>query len=851
MFQGTGKSFIGALIAKAIYEYSKQKILVVCYTNHALDQFLEDLLDVGIPAESVVRLGSQAKSSTRTQPLLLSAQGGKFKTRKDYWDVVNKRKADLTTESTQLGAAFAEYHARAVSKSEMMQYLEFDSENPSFYDAFVLPAETDGMSRVGRKGKSIDEFYLLDRWAHGQDSGVYKNEAEFPEVWQMNSAERSMALGRWKSDIIKERVLKLCSCGRQYNEMLAQIDALYSERDRCTLESKRIIGCTTTAAAKYVQTIHSASPGVLLVEEAGEILESHILTALGHETDQLILIGDHKQLRPKAHHDLSVEKEDGYDLNRSLFERLILRGYPHQVLSQQHRMRPEISSLVRHLTYPDLTDAPSTKSRPNLRGFQDDLIFLNHEDLEDETPNACDFKDGNSTSSKSNRFEALMTLRCVRYLGQQGYGTNKIVILTPYVAQLRLLFDVLARENDPVLNDLDSYDLVRAGLMPAATAKMQKRPIRISTIDNYQGEESDIVVVSLTRSNPRGDIGFMSSPERLNVLLSRARNALILIGNAKTFEQSKRGKVIWSKFFNLLKDGSHVYDGFPVKCERHPDRRSLLRCPNDFDECPDGGCSEPCDVLLKCGVHLCPQRCHQLFDHSKMDCESAVKDKCPVGHAQSWRCAKGKPALCRACERERRAREKKLEEEFLRQQKREREQEEFSSQMAKLEEELRQLREAAADARKSKEMAQSLEQRKRDLQDAKRLVNLPIIAPITAAAATVKTLYNRLTTAVQPTEAEAAEHSDPQSEVEPSKSPSEVEWDRQKRMENVSNDAIDSLMEMTGLEEVKAQVLKIKAKIDTAVRQNTNMKDERYGVVLLGNPGTGKPLYAIIDRAAH
>ena len=800
---------------------------------------MEDLLDVGIPADSVVRLGSHAKSSTRVQPLLLSAQDSKSKLRRDYWEVMDKGKADLTLKSTQLRDAFAEYHAKAVSRSELMQYLEFE-ENTSFYDAFVLPEETDGMTKVGRKGKNIDQYYLLDRWAHGQDSGVYKNEAEFPEVWQMNPVDRITALRKWKSDIIEERVLKLCNCGRQYNEALAHIDALYSEKDRCILGKKRFIGCTTTAAAKYVQTIHSASPGVLLVEEAGEILESHILTALGQQTEQMILIGDHKQLRPKAHFDLSVEKDDGYDLNRSLFERLMLRGYPHQVLSQQHRMRPEISSLVRQLTYPDLTDAPSTKSRPNLLGFQDNLIFLNHENLEDETPDVFDLKDGNATSSKCNNFEALMTLRCVRYLGQQGYGTDKLVVLTPYVAQLRLLFDVLAMENDPVLNDLDSYDLVRAGLMPAATANMQKRPIRISTIDNYQGEESDIVVVSLTRSNPRGDIGFMSSPERLNVLLSRARNALVLIGNAKTFEQSRRGKDLWNRFFDLLRDGLHVYDGFPVKCERHPDRRMLIRCPNDFDECPDGGCSEPCDIRLKCDVHLCPQRCHQLFDHSQMRCESVVRSRCPAGHAQNWRCGKGKPASCRACENEKKAREKELEEEFLRQQKREREQEEFASQMAKLEQELRQVREAAADARKSKEMEQALEQRRRDLQDAKRLVKFPTSIPITAAAATAKNLFDRLITAAQPAVTESAEPSNSQSEPEPPTSPSEIEWDRQKRMENISNDAIDSLMEMTGLEEVKSQVLKIKARIDTAIRQNVNTKDERYGVVLLGNPGTGK-----------
>ena len=116
---------------------------------------------------------------------------------------------------------------------------------------------------------------------------------------------------------------------------------------------------------------------------------------------------------------------------------------------------------------------------------------------------------------------------------------------------------------------------------------------QLTKVDNYQGEESDIVVISLTRCNDRGDIGFLSYPERLNVLLSRARNAMILLGNAKTFLESRKGKDLWGKFLGLLRDGAHIYDGLPVKCERHPDRTSLLRSPKDFDECPDGGCMEP------------------------------------------------------------------------------------------------------------------------------------------------------------------------------------------------------------------------------------------------------------------
>ena len=458
--------------------------MVVCYTNHALDQFLEDLLNVNIPANSIVRLGSYTKASAATQPLVLSTQQGIFSPGKGYYDNFDKRKGEISEDATHLRDAFTSYEAKAVSRSELMDYLEFDLDCIVQPEAFVLPRETNGMIRVGKKGKAVDQYYLLDRWARGQDAGIYKGYAEskFPEVWQMNQPERQGELEKWKANIIRERVSKIVDCGKEFNKTLAHIESLNSERDRSKMKEKRIIGCTTTAAAKYVQAIHSVSPGVLLVEEAGEILESHVLTALGHKTEQLILIGDHKQLRPKAHHDLSVEKGEGYDLNRSMFERLIRKGYPHEILLQQHRMRPEISALVRHLTYPDLTDAPSTESRPDLRGFQDNLIFLNHEQPEDEVRDVAELRDENSTSSKRNDFEAKMTLRCVRYLGQQGYKTDDIVVLTPYVAQLRLLFDVLAEENDPVLNDLDTFELVQAGLMPAASAQVAKRQIRISTV---------------------------------------------------------------------------------------------------------------------------------------------------------------------------------------------------------------------------------------------------------------------------------------------------------------------------------------------------------------------------------
>lgn len=592
---GTGKSFIGALIAKSIFRFTRKSILVVCYTNHALDQFLEDLLDIGIPADQMLRLGG--KSTSRTKCMSLYDQPTASRQTKLQWKVIDDLKQKTEAHTIRLKRAFDGYKSTSLRSADLMEYLEFLDDGADFYDAFTVPEDEDGMVRIGPGGKAISDSYLFDRWSSGQDAGMFDSEVpgNAHHVWQMKVPARQASLSSWKLEILKEQVSQLYTIAELYNEAQDQLSRMFRKDNAHIIASRRVIACTTTAAAKYAQELEAASRDVLLVEEAGEILESHITTSFGPQTQQLVLIGDHKQLRPKVkNHNLSVEKGDGYDLNRSLFERLILKDFPRETLTQQHRMRPEISALVRSLTYPDLTDAPRTLNRPDLRGFQDNLMFISHSNPEDDAKDTVNSGDRSTQSSKQNRFEVDMVLKCVRYLAQQGYGTDDIVVLTPYLGQLNLLKQVLSTEHDPVLNDLDTFDLIHAGLMPPASGHANQRKIRLATIDNYQGEESDIVVASLTRSNPRHDIGFMSEAERLNVLLSRARNALLLIGNPETFLNARKGKGIWTNLWGLLKDGGHIYNGFPIRCQRHPQNASLLRQPKDFDvECPDGGCKEP------------------------------------------------------------------------------------------------------------------------------------------------------------------------------------------------------------------------------------------------------------------
>lgn len=295
MFLGTGKSFIGALLAKCLHDFSDQTILVVCYTNHALDQFLEDLLDIGIPESSIVRLGG--KSTTRTANLslqVLSKISG-YKRRQSEWQEITSLKNSASVLAAGVEETFTKYHTFNARNIDILEHLEFD--HPDYSQAFHVPESNDGMQQVGKKGRAVGQDYLLVRWVNGQDAGQFKLSAhvqEASEIWNMALDDRKTRISTWKQEMMKDLVDHLSGIAADYNSCLDQVDRKFSQGASSVLQGRRIIGCTTTAAAKYRLNINAARPGVLLVEEAGEILESHILTALGPETKQLILIGDHK-----------------------------------------------------------------------------------------------------------------------------------------------------------------------------------------------------------------------------------------------------------------------------------------------------------------------------------------------------------------------------------------------------------------------------------------------------------------------------------------------------------------------------------------------------------------------------
>ncbi|KAI6120180.1 P-loop containing nucleoside triphosphate hydrolase protein [Pisolithus croceorrhizus] len=763
---GTGKSFIGALLAKALHMRTKQTILVVCYTNHALDQFLEDLIGIGIPREDIVRFGGRAKPALEDLSVFKMQRERVIRSKAD-WTLIDEAKQQASHHLEKLQESFTTFQFFQPSHETLLTYMEF--EDSDYFDAFCVPDPEDTMKVVGPKGKAVDNTFLISRWMQGLDAGVFKNERHIrdaKEIWNMGKNRRQLKVEEWKLGILKQVVEDFCVAGEQYNYYQDDLSRKFGQALVEQLKTKRIIGCTTTGAAKFAEDIRAASPDVLLVEEAGEILESHVITALSSTTSQMILIGDHKQLRPKVNnYTLTVEKGEGYDLNRSLFERLVLKGFPHVTLSSQHRM-------------------------PN-------VIFVNHSHPEDEDK--------------------------LRYLAQQGYGSENIVILTPYLGQLSNLRDALKNETDPILNDLDSNDLSRAGLLTDGNSKKKKTRIRLATIDNYQGEESDIVSNS---------IGFMDSPERLNVLISRARNGLILIGNAATFECSKKGGKLWTDFLDLMRKGGYVFGGFPVN-----------------------------GTMLKCNVHPCTLRCHPLRTapnqpniHTTMLCKAPFSDKCLVGaHTITWLCHEGRPSNCKRCDKETKRLERQAIRDLKAKEDRETAQREHDLRMLELEAKLQFEREALTELQKAKDRENEARQKEKEIEDLKQKVKRAAARRDPQGQADrgsqsqsqPQSQSNPPSRPRTPSQDQSSGTSQPTNQNVPRPklgSAARDKWEYQKRVEGVQNDAIDKIMDMTGLEGVKEQVLRIKAKIDTTKRQGVALDKERFNLVLLGNPGTGKSL---------
>jgi len=350
------------------------------------------------------------------------------------------------------------------------------------------------------------------------------------------------------------------------------------------LSTTHVIGMTTNGAAKFQSLIRSVAPRVIVHEEAGEALEAHILAPL-KETQHLILIGDHLQLRPHVTtYDLSLDSYVGkkFALDRSMFERLVKDNKPMVQLLTQRRMRSEIADLVRETLYPGpgLVDYECTAAYPPVRGTTHNLFFFDHKNPEDAV-GSNQF----AVQSHSNSSEVKMIAVMVKYFVRNGYDkSGDIAVLTPYLGQMIQIRDALSKQFVVVIDERDGEQITRitedneskeddappSASIPTASKNQLTKQVTLRTIDNFQGEEATIIIISLVRNvyqaNGSGTIGFLKSENRTNVLLSRAKHGMFLLGNADLLaERAQQDKTtMWPTVIDILREKEQLGNAFPL-----------------------------------------------------------------------------------------------------------------------------------------------------------------------------------------------------------------------------------------------------------------------------------------------
>ncbi|THU97835.1 P-loop containing nucleoside triphosphate hydrolase protein [Dendrothele bispora CBS 962.96] len=470
------------------------------------------------------------------------------------------------------------------------------------------------------------------------------------DVWNMSRSERRRLYSHWEYET--REMLKISQQSdfnrlrEAHEEQLRAYQECKEQVRRNLLQRAEIVGCTTTGAAKLSSLMKSLSPQVMVVEEAGQVLEAHILGSLVPSIQHMILIGDPLQLRPTLNnYALSIDNKRGkvlYKFDMSLMERLSSSGLPMSLINVQRRMRPDISDLVRNTLYPRLVDHDIVRNYKHVRGLAKDVFFMTHTHPENDG--------SEDISSKYNTFEADMIKEFVLYLVRQGYSNDgDIVVLVGYLGQLVRVREALAEMVTVVIDERDQKELDDRANDESSDADEPSQPlvqrnklsryVRIRTIDNYQGEEAKVVILSTVRNvgtgedqleQRRSNIGFLKSENRINVALSRAKEGLYIMGNATQLAAKSQ---MWSEVIDMLTEREALGPAFPIVCSQHSETVQWVSNPEQIRRfAPDGGCLENCDYSLECG-HTCPYKCHPDDpNHLRVKCSQNCRRLCSRGH---------------------------------------------------------------------------------------------------------------------------------------------------------------------------------------------------------------------------
>ena len=368
----------------------------------------------------------------------------------------------------------------------------------------------------------------------------FESHADYPQLWAIRKAIRELRKNRKKgSENYHQKMDRLKS---RAAEIELRINAeLFGEA--------RVIACTLVGSAHHL--LEGMKFGTLFIDEAAQALEAACWIPM-KRASRVILAGDHCQLPPTVKSIAALRA----GLGKTLMER-IAENKPEVVtlLKIQYRMNDEIMRFSSDWFYGGKVEsAPQIKYRSVLdydhpitwidTSNEENQITIEGEDApEDSASTSSSVSAANQNSDlnfkeqfvgesfgRINKAEAELTLLTLAEyftkIGKQRVLSESIDvgIISPYRAQVQYLKKLIKK-----------YEFF----------KPYRRLISVNTVDGFQGQERDVILISLVRSNDEGQIGFLKDLRRMNVAMTRARMKLIILGNKDTMTQHPFYKKLW------------------------------------------------------------------------------------------------------------------------------------------------------------------------------------------------------------------------------------------------------------------------------------------------------------------
>lgn len=344
----------------------------------------------------------------------------------------------------------------------------------------------------------------------------FESHPDYPQLWAIRKAIRELRQHRKRgSDSFHQKMERLKS---RATELELRINAqLFGEA--------RVIACTLVGSANKL--LDGQRFNTLFIDEAAQALEAACWIPL-RRVSRVILAGDHCQLPPTVK-SLAALKAG---LGVTLMER-VTATQPSVVtlLKVQYRMNEAIMRFSSDWFYGgQVKSAPQVRHR-GILDYDNPFLWIDTAPLEEEDDSPVYHEQFVGESfGRVNKAEANLTISTLRdYLekvGKQRFLDEQVDVgvISPYRAQVQYL---------------------RSLIKATPELKPFRRAITINTVDGFQGQERDIVLISLVRSNAAGDIGFLKDLRRMNVAITRARMKVIILGDVKTLTRHPFYKRLW------------------------------------------------------------------------------------------------------------------------------------------------------------------------------------------------------------------------------------------------------------------------------------------------------------------